>query len=265
MDDASDDERHKKERSPSFPFISLPKALDRASSMGAAHRKNPVRLLTLAATWGYAGSSSGLQQTAAALKSYGLLEDSGRGEDRRLTLSALAQRILYDARPGAKEQAIREAALRPRLFREYADLWLNDMPSDSHRLSELELDRGFNAMAAKVFLRAFDETMSFAGLPDQDTVSSYSSENEDTETVQDYPVTISAQSPAAAARLLPALDPRLAAGVPRATLPLPEGLAALEIPPRLSKRSYAALRAWVELMVQLAEGEDTPPESERNA
>lgn len=263
MDDTDTEDRHRKERSPSFPFISLGKAIDRAASMGTAHRKNPVRLVTLADTWGYAASSSGLQQTAAALKSFGLLEDSGRGEDRKLALSPLALRILYDSRPGAKEQAVREAAIRPRLFREYADLWLRDMPSDSHRLSELELDRGFTPQAAKLFLRAFDETMSFAGLPDEDKVSSYSHENdEDADPVQDFPLTVSAQSPAAAARLLQGLEPRSApmpsAYAPRATLPLPEGVVALEIPTGLSKRSYAALKAWVELMVQLAEAEERP-------
>ena len=47
-------------------------------------------------------------------------------------------------------------------------------------------------------------------------------------------------------------SPRPAA---RATLPLAEGEAALEIPAELSLRSFKALRAWVDLMVQLAEPE----------
>lgn len=41
--------------------------------------------------------------------------------------------------------------------------------------------------------------------------------------------------------------------LPRATLPLPEGIAALEIPADLSRKSFEALKSWVNLMVTLAE------------
>ena len=112
MDDYDDDGgRARKERSPSFPFIPLDKAIERARAMGAAHRKNATRLATVGETWNYSPASSGLQQTVAALKAFGLLEDIGRGGDRRVQLSDLAWRILNDARPGARELALREAAL----------------------------------------------------------------------------------------------------------------------------------------------------------
>jgi hypothetical protein len=172
MSDLDDNaERGRKERSPSFPFISLPKAVDRAQAFYDAHRRNGARLVTVAETWGYAQSSSGLQQTVGALKSYGLLEDVGRGQDRRIQLTDLANRILHDTRPGAKEASIKEAALRPRLFAEYAEKWLPNRPSDNHCLSELHLDRGFTPAAAQTFLRAFDETVTFANLKDEDSLS----------------------------------------------------------------------------------------------
>jgi hypothetical protein len=169
LDDTA--ERARKERSPSFPFISLPKAVERAQAFYDAHRRNGARLVTVADTWGYAQSSSGLQQTVGALKSYGLLEDVGRGQDRRIQLTDLANRILHDSRPGAKEASIKEAALRPRLFAEYAEKWLPNRPNDSHCLSELHLDRGFTPAAAQTFLRAFDETVTFANLKDEDSLS----------------------------------------------------------------------------------------------
>lgn len=46
------------------------------------------------------------------------------------------------------------------------------MPSKIHCLSELELDRGFNPLAANAFLKAFQETISFAGIDKDDTLSS---------------------------------------------------------------------------------------------
>lgn len=173
-----DDDRMKKERSPSFPFISLPRALERAGSFAASHRRNPTRLQAVSQTWGYAPSSSGLQQTIAALKAYGLLEDLGRGADRKVQLSELAWRILQDARPGAKDAAIKEAALRPRFFMEMAENWVPDRPSDSHCVSELTLDRGFTQTAAQLFLKVFDDTVSFAGLRDGDKLSEISQSEE---------------------------------------------------------------------------------------
>jgi hypothetical protein len=266
MDDVLVEDQNRKERSPSFPFIPLGKAVDRAGAMAVSHRKNAVRLSMIAETWGYAPASSGLQQTAAALKAFGLVEDSGRGDDRRLALSGLALRILTDTRPGAKEQALIEAALRPRLFREYSAVWLGDMPSDSHRLSELELDRGFTPAAARLFIKSFDETMSFANVTGAENASTYSLHAESGEikveggAATDLVVQRAALSRPTEPKVVPSrfTEGRSgAADIPRATLPLAEGIVALEIPAELSRRSHTALKAWLELMVQLAEANVT--------
>ncbi|MCK1532846.1 MULTISPECIES: hypothetical protein [unclassified Bradyrhizobium] len=170
-DEQATADKVRKERSPSFPFISLKRAVERAQEMAEAHRRSPSRLPTVGETWGYGAKSSGLLQTVAAMKAFGLIEDMGGGNDRRIQVSDLAWRILHDARPNAKEQAIREAAVKPRLIAEYAGQWIPERPSDSHCLSELQLDRGFTADAAKLFLRVFDETVSFANLKEGDSLS----------------------------------------------------------------------------------------------
>lgn len=171
-------DKARKERSPSFPFISLKKAVERVQEMADAHRRSPARLPVVGETWGYGAKSSGLLQTVAALKAFGLIEDIGGGADRRIQVSDLAWRILSDARPGAKEQAIREAAIKPRLIAEYAPHWVPERPSDPHCVSELHLDRGFTQEAAKLFLRVFDETASFANLAEGDSLSpSFQQEN----------------------------------------------------------------------------------------
>ena len=158
------EDKPKKERSPSFPFISLAKAVARASALHEKHKREPTRLSGAAPTWGYGAKSSGLLQTVAALKQFGLIEDFGSGEDRKIQLSDLARRILNDERPGAKQAALREAAVRPRLIDEYVERWVPDRPSDSHCISELQFDRGFSSDAAKVFLKVFDETVAYSGL-----------------------------------------------------------------------------------------------------
>lgn len=164
MSDAPAVDRVKKDRSPPFPFISLRKAIERARQFSESHKRAPTRLPALATTWNYGVKSSGLQQTVAALKQFGLVEDLGGGEERKFQLSDLAWRILVDARPNVKEAAIREAAVRPKLIAEYASEWLPDRPSDAHCVSELHLDRGFTLEAAATFLRVFDETVAFADL-----------------------------------------------------------------------------------------------------
>ncbi|MGA9795825.1 MAG: hypothetical protein WBQ17_09850 [Rhizomicrobium sp.] len=171
MSELGADAKIKKERSPSFPFIPLEKAVWRAGALLEAHKREPARLASVATTWGYAPKSSGLQQTVAALKQYGLVEDTGSGEDRKIGVTELARRILVDQRPGAKEGAIKEAAIMPRLIGEYIQRWVPDRPSDAHCVSELELDRGFNAEGAKLFLRVFDETVAFANLGSSDSLS----------------------------------------------------------------------------------------------
>jgi hypothetical protein len=165
-----DTDKARKERSPSFPFISLKKAVERIREMADAHRRNQARMVTVGATWGYAAKSSGLLQTVAALKAFGLIDDIG-GPDRKIQISDLGWRILHDARPGALETAIREAALKPRLIAEYVAQWVPERPSDAHCLSELQLDRGFNDVAAKLFLKVFDETISYANLKNGDNLS----------------------------------------------------------------------------------------------
>jgi hypothetical protein len=262
----SADDRNRKERSPSFPFIPLDRAIGRAREVADAHKRNAARVASIGETWGYAPASSGLQQTVAALKAFGLLEHIGRGQDRRVQLTDLAMRVLYDTRPGAREMAVQEAALKPRLINEYAEKWLPERPSDHHCVSELRLDRGFTETAAKLFLRVFDDTLSFANLSDRDNVSDSHMDEIIDIASQSSPVPTEQPSAGApyrdkAVKFVPpaVMGARTtptflgSQSVPRAVLPLPEGEVALEIPSGLSRRSFDALRTWIDVMISLSE------------
>lgn len=176
----SDPTDPKGSRSPSFPFISLRKAEERAKAFWEKHRRESARVAAVAPTWDYGVKSSGFAQTISAMKHFGLIDVTGSGDDRRLQLSNLGQRLVADQREGAREAALKEAALRPRLFKGY-ERWIDDPPSVAHRLSELELDRGFNADAARAFVRAFDETVAYAGLKGGDKLSSTPPETSEAE------------------------------------------------------------------------------------
>ena len=152
-------------RSPGFPFISLGKAIERARSIAEGYQRQPVSLAAAGETWGYA------PQTFAALRAYGLIEDVGRAEERSIRLSDLGWRILHDARAHARQEAIREAAIRPKSIAEYARKWLPSRPCDDECISELHLDRGFSPQAAKQYLKVFDQTAVLADLARPDKLS----------------------------------------------------------------------------------------------
>jgi hypothetical protein len=151
----------KKERSPSFPFIGLTKALERTRAVFANARRHEVRIGDLASSWGIGAKSSGTAQTLAALLAYGLLEDQGAGEGRKFKVTDLAFKALEDQRPGAREAALAEAALKPKLIAEYVEKWKDGRPADGICISELRIDRSFTEDGAKLFLKVFDDTAGF--------------------------------------------------------------------------------------------------------
>src|SRR3954452_16984189 len=115
--DESETSSRRKVRSPSFPFISLREALERARAFYEAEQRNAARPETAAAHWGYSPKSSGGKQTIAALRAFGLLEG-----DTLVKLSGRALRILLDDREGSEERSrlVQQAALMPPI---HARLW----------------------------------------------------------------------------------------------------------------------------------------------
>lgn len=161
----------KRERSPSFPYISLEKALERTAQLYERAKRFEVLVSDAAKSWRMAPKSSSTLMTVAALLSYGLIEDSGTGDSRKIKISENGARILGDMRPGIREKLLAEAALKPKLIAEYAERWRGGRPDDHFCLSELKYDKGFNDEGAARFLRVFDETMRFAGLEPSDRFS----------------------------------------------------------------------------------------------
>lgn len=162
-DDATGD-AVKRERSPSFPFIGLSKAVERTRQLYEKAKRFEVLLSDAAQAWGLQPKSSSTLQTAAALIAYGLIEDSGSGVSRKVKVSDSGARIIGDTRPGVQEQLLAEAALKPKLIAEYAQKWAKGRPDDHFCVSELKFEKGFNEDAASRFLRVFDETIKFTAV-----------------------------------------------------------------------------------------------------
>lgn len=107
--------KQKKVRSvgPRYPFINLEIALSRAEQFRLAAGDHAILAADAKSAWGYGGKSSGGDQTAAALRYYGLLEREGTG---RLKLAESAKRYLRDERPEVRAKLRQEFAFKPKMM-----------------------------------------------------------------------------------------------------------------------------------------------------
>lgn len=172
----------KRDRSPKFPYIGLGKAVDRIEVLYSKVKRYEARVADIAKDWGLSPKSSSTDRTVAALQSFGLIEDSGSGDNRKIKLSELGARIIADQRPGIRDTLLAEAALKPPIISEYARRWGGGRPDDAHALSQLQFEGKFSEEGARMFLRVFDETIRYAisGKPDSKAVETADRDREDT-------------------------------------------------------------------------------------
>src|SRR4051794_24522410 len=101
-------------RSPNYPAIGLPEALEAVKQLWHAEKKTPVDIATIATAMGYSSVSGRVRSKLGAMRKYGLVEDNSAGT----RVSEIAMRILHGME-GTDDRisALREAALKPTLFR----------------------------------------------------------------------------------------------------------------------------------------------------
>ncbi|PNG26438.1 hypothetical protein [Methylocella silvestris] len=160
----------KRERSPSFPFIPLPVAVQRLAAFEDYFKRHPAPARRAGLAWGMKGDSSQAGQTLAALKSFGLVEYSGAKDGLVASLSDDARNYLRAQQDSIKREILSRLALRPRLIAMYWEKWGPDRPPDPVCLDDLVLKMSFNQAGAETFLKVYDATIAFAGLSHSDIV-----------------------------------------------------------------------------------------------
>lgn len=164
------DYRTKKVRSPNYPGISLPAAIERAETLYERESRHAAPVPAVLAHWGYSPKSGPGFSALAAVKQFGLIDDEGRGDDRRVKLSELGLRIVQDRRPGSveREDAIREAALRPAV---YSELWGRfGLAASDENITYALVKMGFSENAAHDVVEGYRATVSFAQLSEDATI-----------------------------------------------------------------------------------------------
>lgn len=173
MAEEAQEKRRRKGRSPSYPGLDLQAALEKARQLYQHEKQHPAAVETILEHWGYAARSGAGLVAVAALKKFGLLEDQGRGDDRKAKLTERALDIIHDDREGSQErrEAIRAAALEPKIHRELFESYKGKLPSDKNLRFNLLRERGFTESGADEFIRELRATFGFAGLSESDSLS----------------------------------------------------------------------------------------------
>lgn len=158
----------RKVRSPSYPFIDLKTAIERARRLFEAAQRNAVRQDTAAAHWNYSAKSSGGKQTIAALRAFGLMEGDGM-----VKLTERALRILLDERSPSPEKDVllRQAALSPTLHGRLWEKYKAILPAATDLKMTLILEEGFNENSVDEFISEYIETLDFAKLRSAESLS----------------------------------------------------------------------------------------------
>ena len=176
LESDQEQEKRKRTRSPAYPYVNLETAIKRAKEFYDKEARNAANIKVAVKHWGFVESSSGGGQTIAALVSFGLMQDEGIGEARKVRLTQNALRIILDTRPDSTERSelIRQAALSPKIHLQIWQKWGVDLPSDAslrHTLL-LEWKPPFNDNAVDFFIREYKDTITFAKLTESDKVTS---------------------------------------------------------------------------------------------
>lgn len=142
-----------KMRSPNYPALTLPQALEAASKLWEAEKRTPVSSETAAKSMGYKSLSGPARVAIGAMRQYGLVDKTEKGH---LRLSDLAVRALH-ADGEELLQARIEAAQKPALFMELSET--HSDASENAIRSYLITKKGFAEDGARKAARTFREAL----------------------------------------------------------------------------------------------------------
>lgn len=144
-------------RSPNYPALSLPQAIDVVGKLWSEAKRSAVSHDAAAQAMGFKSLSGPARVAIGTLRQYGLIEKAEKGHIR---ISDLAVKILHGADDEEHAQALQEAALTPDLFMELAKSHIE--ASENVIRSYLITKKAFAEDGARKAARAFKETMELA-------------------------------------------------------------------------------------------------------
>jgi hypothetical protein len=154
----------KRIRSPNYPSLPLERSLRLVEALSKDHNRYFVPLEVAGKCWEISAKSSYMAQHIAALAAYGLIDSEGEKNSKKIKVSDLAFKILMDKRPDSEEREalIKEAALKPNIFKKIYETYPTVFPADASLDYELKTTHGFNPTSVSDFIDIFKQTFEFA-------------------------------------------------------------------------------------------------------
>jgi hypothetical protein len=149
-------------RSPNYPAFGLEAAIEKIRTVYDEEKRTPTTPKVIAGHLGYADTDGPGGRSVSCLRQFGLLEDAAGN----LKVSDLAFSLLHLPDEDAeKAQLLKQAALKPNLYRQLREDYPDTIPSDSTLKSNL-LKRGFNPNSIDGVIADFRGTMEIAKVYD---------------------------------------------------------------------------------------------------
>lgn len=145
-------------RSPQYPSLSLPQAIEMIEKLHKANRTSVISRETAAKDMGYAGLTGRSMTVIAALAQFGLVEKAGKGD---IKVTRRAVDILHAVDERDRAEAIEDAASAPALFQQLTERFPEGVPSQNALRSYL-IQQDFGDVAIGPAINAFLETIAFA-------------------------------------------------------------------------------------------------------
>lgn len=242
-----DTERKERLRSPNYPVFGLKTAIDRADALYKRDGKAAMHTAAAVKAWGYSTINGRSLGVLAAMRQYGLLEDTG---PKMVRLSQGALTILLGT-PGSvdRARAIQEAAKRPAIFADIMEQYRTQgYPSDDTMRKNLALSTSYIEEAAGRVIASFRETLD---LLEQQGIADTSGSGEADGDTDDDERQRTDQNP----KKREAAMPDVGQNVMSMDLPIPViggGQATLRMPRHMTEQAYthfvsvltATLNAW---------------------
>lgn len=154
-----------KARSPAYPVVPLAGAIALARKLWAAQRKQEAHVDSALKALGYASRSGRAVRAVSALAQYGLINESGSKDARKVRLSDTAQDILLlNESDKRRQDALRKAAILPTI---HAALWERygaQLPDDNLVRPFLTRDKNYNESVVDSLLKNYRLTLEFANM-----------------------------------------------------------------------------------------------------
>jgi len=251
-----------KDRSPNYPVIDLGKALEKAEVIHGIYKMHEMPIAMAHERLGYKPHSGAGNQCIAALRAYGLMNVTGQGAQRKVSISTEGDRIIRKA-PDC-EQLLKAAALRPSINKEIWDYGSKSggIPTDDllrHYLVWERPDPKFNEKSVGGFIADFRATLKLAKLVSSDIIAS-GAESDPTIDIDaksewhDEMNTATIVKPSVESR--PPLEslavPRIhpAEGMKQDVFALDEGAVVLQWPSSMTSASYEDFKGWIQLVLR---------------